>query len=123
MIRFYRDVRIESIVKAAYDDVLSYEWGIFDLGEGPGFHLDISREFTEVEQEEDEANELFGDYRLSLTFRYLAIDELRAFGSGDRKCEAIEDIPVFRAFVRQSPPFSKLKDWRADRVFLDLDSP
>ena len=57
MIRFFQEVRPDSRIVEGAGDMLLYQWGVHDWGQGPSFQLNITRQFIELVEEEGEDDE------------------------------------------------------------------
>jgi hypothetical protein len=89
--------------------MLLFQWGTFDWGEGPRFELDITRQFIEDDEQDDDAIS-----QLCLTFRFEPTAERDALGDGNRWCDGLAEIAGFRQFAMSSAAFLALADERAD---------
>jgi hypothetical protein len=94
MCDFYRDVRA-----AANSDMLLYQWGTYDWGQGLNFELDITRQFIVGAGEDEDI------WQLQLTFRLAPSGDLGALGKGDRWCKTPVDLDAFSEFVRTSAAY------------------
>jgi hypothetical protein len=94
MLAFYRDVRADGCDLEQNGDMLLYQWGTHDWGQGPHFELDITRQLI-LEPGEDE-----NIWQLSLTFTFPPSDSLQALGSGNRWCPSPTELRSFETFVR-----------------------
>ena len=92
------------------DDMLLYQWGSYDWGNGRHFELNITRQFIEEELEDDDAIS-----QLSLTYRYEPSMELDAL-EGSNCWE--DDPPEFRQFILASAAFMTVADAKPDQVDL-----
>ncbi|MGA7990942.1 MAG: hypothetical protein WCC53_05870 [Thermoanaerobaculia bacterium] len=96
---FYRDVRAEDVARLPDKDMLLYQWGTYDWGEGAHFELDLTRQLILGSGEDDHI------WQLHLTFYFPPEPALQQLGKGDRWCESVEAVPEFVAFVRSTPAF------------------
>jgi len=112
MVSFYCDVRAEDCDIVLDGDMLLFQWGTYDWGDGPRFEFDITRQLSRSGEDED-------IWQLHLTFRFEPTDELRLLGKGDRWCHSVEGLDEFTEFVRSSGVFARVAD-RVD-VKPDLD--
>lgn len=60
-------------------DMLLFQWGTYDWGEGPHFEVNITRQFIESALEDDDAIS-----QLQLTFNFPESASTAALGSGNR---------------------------------------
>ena len=80
-------------------DMLLFQWGTYDWGQGEAFELRFVRQFIELDAD--------GEPRisqLSLVFQYPPSSELRILGEGHRWCGARDELPVFAKYIHESPP-------------------
>jgi hypothetical protein len=110
MICFFKDVRPQSPVVEDSGDMLLYQWGLYDWGQGPSFQLNITRQFIEVIEEEEVMSQL------GLTFHFAPSDEIKAFGNKNQWCETKSALNEFATFIQQSAPYVALKDSAAKRI-------
>lgn len=92
------------------DDMLLYQWGIYDWGAGRHFELNITRQFIEAELEDDDAIS-----QLSLTYRYQPSAKLEALEASN----CWEDgSPNFRQFIFESASFMAVADTKPEQLEL-----
>jgi hypothetical protein len=82
-------------------DMLLFQWGTYDWGEGRHFELNITRQFIEQELQDDDAIS-----QLSLTYQFEPTLEREALKDGNRWCHELTELASFEAFVLSSPAFS-----------------
>jgi len=97
MLAFYKSVRFDDIDLAAGRDMLLYQWGTYDWGEGESFEFDITRQLILGAGEDEDI------FQLSLTFKFQPTVTLRQLGAGNRWCRSIEEVEEFRSFIDSSP--------------------
>ena len=102
MLDFYRDERASDCQLEDDGDMLLYQWGTYDWGEGRWFDLNITRQFI-PEDDEDE-----GMFQLSVTAKYSPTPELEALGSGSRWCGSRDGLSEFTDYVKGSEAFKSL---------------
>ena len=104
-------------------DLLLFQWGTYDCGDGKFFELNITRQFSEIvpEYDDDEADD-YDDAeddstisQLSLTYKFTPSAGFDRVGSGN--CWSDGPQP-FREFVRTSQAFMAIADKLADAVAL-----
>lgn len=102
--------RAQTVCVTCSDDMLLYQWGSYDWGNGRYFEVNITRQFIEAEGDGDDAIS-----QLSLTYRYRPASGLDAFGADNRW----EDQPGdFREFILTSAPFLAVADAKPDHIDL-----
>lgn len=111
MLRFYEVERVEGCDIDADGDMLLFQWGTSDWGEGPEFELDLTRQVIFPDEEDDDAI-----WQLHLTYHYRPTIEMRALGADDRWCSAPADLPGFREFISASNPYQLLRFQPAAKV-------
>jgi hypothetical protein len=112
MIEFYREVRADDCVVDADGDMLLFQWGTYNLGNGPSFELDITRQFIREGGEDEDI------WQLSLTFVFPPKELER----GECWCQAPAELDEFVAFVRSHAAFAAALESAPLRVELDLEN-
>lgn len=112
MLEFYADERADGCEIDADGDMLLYQWGTFDFGNGASFQLNITRQF--IQSGDDEP------LQLSLTFYYEPSAAVNAIPPANRWCHEPAGIRAFREFIEASPAFRAVAPVAAQRVTLDL---
>jgi hypothetical protein len=97
MTAFYRDVRAEDVDMESDGDMLLFQWGMVDRGDGDMFEVDITRQFIRGGGEDDDI------WQLHLTYRFAPTESLRALGNGDRWCERPDQVAALDLFVGAHP--------------------
>ena len=101
MLDFYQDHRPADCAQIPDGDILLFQWGTYDWGQGEHFQLDLTRQLILSDDAEDE-----NIRQLSLTFLFDPVDELRALGAGNAWCDTVQALPKFRADVGGSAAFA-----------------
>ena len=109
MTSFFRDVRAEDCDPASDGDMLLYQWGTFNWGQGRRFEFDVTRQLIPVGGDDDDI------WQLHLTIRFDPTDDLTGLGAGDRWCHSSDGLADFIAHVVGTEPFLSIAD-RADGV-------
>ena len=99
MFGFYRDVRADGCRLESDGDMLLFQWGTYDWGNGEHFELDITRQLVSGSGEDEDV------WQLHLTFRFAPEATLRAQGAGNRWCHSPSELEDFAALVRASPAY------------------
>lgn len=97
VLAFYKEVRAEGCDVAADQDMLLFQWGTYDWGEGEHFEVDLARQFIFGDGEDEDI------WQFHVMFRFAPSEQLSQLGSGDRWCKSLEDLPEFTSFVRGHP--------------------
>ena len=108
MLSFYESVSpVGCTIKNG--DMLLYQWGTYDWGDGSQFEINITRQFIELGAEDDDAIS-----QLQLAFKFPPDKDTAGLGNGNRWCNSQSEIHRFREFI-----FSN----RAFLAKADLDPP
>ncbi|HXC39709.1 MAG TPA: hypothetical protein VN667_12270 [Burkholderiales bacterium] len=111
---FYRDVRASGLSKSDTADMLLYQWGVFDWGQGENFEFDITRQFISVGGIGDDA---ISQLRCTAYFRPTA--NLRAITAKNRWCDSVADLNFFQSFIRSSDAFAAVKEEEPSHVKIE----
>jgi hypothetical protein len=112
MLDFYREVRARKVIEVD-GDMLLFQWGTHDWGEGAHFEVDLTRQLY---TESWIMNAIAGGpgdhniWQLSLRFRYAATEALAELGHGNRWCHSLEEFEAFRSFVETHPVLRAVQD-------------
>ena len=93
MLAFYRQVRATNCPLDADGDMILFQWGVSDSGEGEIYRYNITRQFIAPGNEDDD-----GMSQLSLTVHYAATDALRAL-KGNQWCTSPEQADKLAQFI------------------------
>ncbi len=94
MLAFYRQVRADSCLLDQQGDMVLFQYGAYDFGQGRTFQFDLTRQFvTDAEDVDDQEMS-----QLSLTVHFAVADQLRAL-SGERWCESLAEADEFEQFI------------------------
>jgi hypothetical protein len=100
MFNFYKAVPAEGC-SGDSGDMLLFQWGTYDFGEGIEYMVDITRQFIESSKDDDDAIS-----QLQLTFRFAPTPDSNVIGAGDHWCKSLNELEPFRELVLQSPQLS-----------------
>ncbi len=115
MLSFYRNERADGC--SFYDDadMLLFQWGTYDWGDGEFFEFNITRQLIFSG---------FGDeniWQLSLTFKFIPDDVLRQLGAENRWCGNTDGITQFYEFIQESSAFKSIVGEKPIRVELEYE--
>jgi hypothetical protein len=102
MINFYIIRRVDDCELDQDGDMLLYQWGTYDWGQGRWFEFNITRQYMHTGGEDEDI------FQLSLTLKYSATTELDALLSGNRWCRSPLELDDFLEFISSSEPMQKL---------------
>lgn len=97
MLDFYLSERADDVDVDADGDMLLFQWGTYDWGDGPSFQYDLTRQFITETGDEPFGDESF--WQLSLVLHFEPNAETTAVGSGDRWCNGLSAVDELRRFI------------------------
>jgi len=112
MLDFYNDERADDCRIEDDGDMLLFQWGTHDWGQGRWFDLNITRQFIPAGRDDDEI------FQLSVTAKYSPTADLDGLGSGSKWCGSLDDFPQFDEFVSASDALKRLTGKSCDKVDL-----
>jgi len=92
MLSYYADERAEGCPVADDGDMLLFQWGTYDWGEGPAFEVDLTRQLIHTDTKAEKVRQL------RLTFRFEPSVGAAA-GEQNRWCLSPAGLAEFREFV------------------------
>jgi hypothetical protein len=95
MIGFYTEIRAEGCDVDEDADMLLFQWGVYDWGDGEFFEYDLTRQFIIQKGSEDSV------WQLSLTLKFIADKDLRKIETGDQWCSKPDEVSKFREFINE----------------------
>jgi len=116
MFAFYRDVRATNCDLDDSGDMLLFQWGLYDLGEGEHFLIDLTRQFIDSRLEDDDAIS-----QLHLSFLHIPEPKLLVIETGDRWCASPAELQSFEEFVWSNPALVETRSLKLHRVTLEYD--
>ena len=114
MIAFYNDVRAEGCDLNQQGDMLLYQWGNYDWGDGESFEFDITRQLIDGDGEDEDIRQL------NLTFHFTPTATLRKLEAGNRWCRSPKMLKSFQSFVRSSAAFKLVTPAKPLKVSLEF---
>jgi hypothetical protein len=110
MLAFYQAVRADDVDMNADGDMLLFQWGVYDWGQGASFTYNITRQlifphddFQEVIAQADQTEGDSGDmaiFQLSLTLTYAPTDILHGITAGNRWCAHLGELTEFKDYIK-----------------------
>ena len=94
-------------------DMLLFQWGTYDWGQGRHFELNVTRQFIEQELQDDDAIS-----QLSLTYKFEPTHEYEALGDGNHWCHSLDELASFQTLALSSPAYALAADRQAPLVEL-----
>jgi hypothetical protein len=100
MLEFYKQIRADNCPIDEDGDMLLYQWGTYNWGEGPYFQCDITRQFIETGFEGDDSIS-----QLSMCFYFCPSEELKELKSGNRWCSSPTELSDFESFIKANATY------------------
>lgn len=117
MFDFYASIAAEGALPEDEEgDMLLFEYGTYNWGEGERFELCLTRQLV-LEPDEDELEY----WQLRLVFRYDPDRLSDATESGLRWCSNARQLPQFRQFVFDSPAYRSVAGLSPSKVDLEWE--
>jgi hypothetical protein len=114
MLDFYKEVRADGCELDEDGDMLLFQWGTYDWGQGRIFQFDITRQFIVSEDEDDDA----AISQLSLRFHFMPSAQLDAIKGGNRWCSGLDELMDFEAFIVASDAYRAVQALLLSKVTL-----
>ena len=114
MLRFYQDQRIDGCDMEEDGDMLLFQWGCNDWGEGEFFEVEIARQSMNQEGDDDSIRQL------RLTYKFEPDATLRKIKDGNKWCESLDDVEAFRKFIHASKAFQAATKLTATEIALEF---
>ncbi|HET9395741.1 MAG TPA: hypothetical protein VFO36_06760 [Nitrospiraceae bacterium] len=108
VLAFYESVLCSGLSSGPDSDMLLYQWGVYNWGEGEHFEFDLTRQF--IEQDDD------GISQLHITAYFEPTDELRRVAPGNQWCEHVAKVNDLRQFIEASPAYRAVMGQGPQRV-------
>jgi hypothetical protein len=96
MFSSYADERVDGCDVDEDGDMLLFQWGTYDWGNGPAFEVNITRQLIATDDEEGAPRQL------SLTFRFDSTAAPTGLKDGNKWCESPNELAAFRRFVSRA---------------------
>ncbi len=115
MLSFYQDDRADGCSFDEDADMLLFQWGTYDWGDGAFFDLNITRQL------------IFGGFedkniwQLSLIFKFNPTDAMRTLDSGYKWCGSLGDTHQLSKFIHDSNAFQLVAHETPDKVELEFE--
>jgi hypothetical protein len=93
MLTYFADERADGCDPDQDGDMLLFQWGTNDWGDGPAFEVNITRQLIVTDDEDEEPRQL------SLTFRFDRAVTPQGLKDGSKWCEAPDQLASYRRFL------------------------
>ena len=110
---FYQAKRCAGLAADPSADMLLYQWGVYDWGQGENFEFDITRQFILRGKRDDDAIS-----QLRITAYFAPTKPLRHIEPGNQWCEAVGDIERMRSFIFGSAAYKAVAEVTPQKVLI-----
>jgi len=114
MLDFYAKERADGCSIEEDGDMLLYQWGTHDWGDGESFQYNVTRQFIVADGDDDEIQQL------SLTFHFAPSKSLGQLESGSKWCRSPDELGEFRTYITESAPIAVIAQLKPVEVTLEL---
>jgi hypothetical protein len=111
-IELYSLERIDGAT-AILEDMLLFQWGVFDWGDGEYFELDVTRQISPSDTDELR--------QLSCTLYFNPSTVLREIEEGNKWCSSLEEFNSFREFVLTNEVFKACSVITPEKSSVELE--
>ncbi len=120
MLDFYVRERADGCSLAEDGDMLLFQWGTYDWGDGLRFEVGITRQLSWPERRRRRGElEL---WQLALTFRFPPIPRRRRSAAAIAGATRPTSLAAFKSWIEATPVFAAFADRRGAEVSLTYDS-
>lgn len=113
---FYREVQYPGLDSSPSSDMLLFEWGVFDWGEGEFFQIGITRQLIAKGTVDDD-----GYTQLLCDAFYVPTPQLVALKSSNKWCRSRDEINSFQEFVLSSEAYRVASGLKPLKVVIRTD--
>ncbi|MGZ3237972.1 MAG: hypothetical protein ACXWIN_04080 [Burkholderiaceae bacterium] len=103
VVQLYKKYRIENTRTEEDGDMLLFQWGTYDWGQGNFFEIDLTRQITLAFDDPDEATDSMRQLRVTL--KYEPNSDTKKIGEGNQWCHSPDSMENFITLVKSSAAF------------------
>lgn len=104
ILRLYEEHRIANTSVECDGDMLLFQWGTYDWGDGRYFNVDLTRQvMDDLEDPDDQADSM---QQLSVALKFFPNAETEMLKSGDIWCHSPDDLPAFKESIENGDAFT-----------------
>jgi len=111
ILEFYKQIRADNCPITEDGDMLLYQWGTYNWGDGTYFQWDITRQFIETGFEGDD-----GMSQLSLCFYFYPSEEFKELKWGNCWCSSPIKLLDFESYIKTSTAYLKVATTNPTKV-------
>lgn len=114
MIDFYHHKRFSECAIDDDGDMLLFQWGTYDWGEGRFFEFDLTRQFMMGDGDDEDI------WQLSLNFKFSPNETLTNIVSGNKWCDdpSRRTLEPFDKYIRDSAAYKIASTFQPERIEL-----
>jgi hypothetical protein len=116
MLAFYEQERVEGCDVGADADMLLFQWGTYDWGNGGEFEIGLTRQVILPEAVDDSAI-----WQLHLTYRFIPTEALVSLGAGERWCRTPSEVPELRQLMESTAAYQAMAHQKPQGVTVDYE--
>jgi hypothetical protein len=113
---FYEFQPVAGLATTPQADMLLFQFGVYDLGQGEIFDFDVTRQFIVDDKEDDDAIS-----QLHVSVNYEPTDELRAIGESNVWCKSQDELSSFKTFIFSSKAYLTAQNLQRKQVTIFWD--
>jgi|SRR5579859_564885 len=113
-IQFYTTKPATGLSDNASSDMLLFQYGCYDWGDGESFEIDLTRQFIIAEETDDDAIS-----QLHLTAYFEPDDELRKVGASNLWCKSPDEVSAFRGAVFETAALAAAMKRKSTKLQID----
>ena len=113
VLAFYQTMPASNLLNEPEADMLLFQYGTYDWGEGENFEFDITRQFIMADGEDDDAMS-----QLHCTVKFKPTRDLRAIGAANLWCKTKQEMAAFRSAILGSPAYELARKNRSREVVI-----
>ena len=120
MTEFYQRIRADDCVLEADGDMLLFQWGAYDWGDGLFFTYNLTRQFLFPETFEEDGETWQDDciWQLALTLKFKPTPDLTNLAPGNRWCLTPEQLGDFVSFIHECEATKQIQSQPVESIEL-----
>lgn len=116
VLAFYQTLPASNLLNEPDADMLLFQYGTYDWGDGENFEFDLTRQFITADGEDDDAMS-----QLHCTVRYEPTHDLRAMGAANLWCKSKQEMASFRSAILSSPAYELAQKYPSRAVVISWE--
>lgn len=115
----YEQHRIDACELQSDGDMLLFQFGTYDWGDGEFFEIDLTRQITPTHNNIEASIEAM--MQLSVTAQFLPNDENHGFGEQNYRCNHTDNLSTFTDLIFSSEAMSRTVNKKPVRIEVELE--